>query len=329
MNPVRSVKNQYRGINAHLHSYWQSEPGWGGFHTLHIGHLAVALEALLFPMGYTTEIESSLQLRYSDDLSKNPRADVSIFDLDPERFSTSAARQYPSPSTGTMLLPTTLVYSETEISEKPYSAIALYEQSPDPDQPVAWLELLSPSNKGRSDDATTYRDKRLRLLKKGIVFIELDYLHETPPTLAGVQDYTARKNRAVHPEARPYRIAITDPRPTYPEGAVQIREFAVDEPIPTMTIPLNYGDHLTFDFGQPYQQSFEGLRYGLKHVDYTQLPLNFDRYSPADQARIVWRMLAVIQAAQNGVDLEASPPLEVEPLTLEEGLSRLEALKTP
>jgi hypothetical protein len=23
MQPVRSIKNQYPGINAHLHSYWQ------------------------------------------------------------------------------------------------------------------------------------------------------------------------------------------------------------------------------------------------------------------------------------------------------------------
>jgi len=32
MKAVRSIKNQYIGINAHLHSLWQSEGGWDEFH---------------------------------------------------------------------------------------------------------------------------------------------------------------------------------------------------------------------------------------------------------------------------------------------------------
>ena len=54
-------------------------------------------------------------------------------------------------------------------------------------------------------------------------------------------------------------------------------------------------------------------------LDYSQLPLNFDRYREADQARIVSRMLAVIEAAQAGRDLE-QPPQPVEPLPLDEAL---------
>lgn len=28
MDPVKSIKNQYLGINAHLHSLWQAEGSW-------------------------------------------------------------------------------------------------------------------------------------------------------------------------------------------------------------------------------------------------------------------------------------------------------------
>jgi hypothetical protein len=54
--------------------------------------------------------------------------------------------------------------------------------------------------------------------------------------------------------------------------------------------------------------------------------LNFDRYSHDDQRRIVCRMLAVLNAAPDGVDLESNAPLPVESLSLEEGLRQLQAV---
>ncbi|MEZ4869054.1 MAG: hypothetical protein R3C14_47470 [Caldilineaceae bacterium] len=57
-------------------------------------------------------------------------------------------------------------------------------------------------------------------------------------------------------------------------------------------------------------------------VDYSQLPLHFDRYSPADQARIANRMAAVLQAARDGVDLE-SGPLPAGALSLAEALAAI------
>ncbi len=32
MPPIRTVKNQYRGVNAHLHSRLQHDAGWEPFH---------------------------------------------------------------------------------------------------------------------------------------------------------------------------------------------------------------------------------------------------------------------------------------------------------
>jgi hypothetical protein len=92
-----------------------------------------------------------------------------------------------------------------------------------------------------------------------------------------------------------------------------------------MTIPLAGEDTLTFDFGAAYRKTFSEMLYG-NEVDYAEFPLYFERYSEADQARIASRMLAVLKAAQSGVNLETHAPLPAETLPLEEVLSQLEAL---
>ena len=60
--------NPYKGINAHLQSYLQSESGgWASFHARHITHLADNLDSQL-PANYYTLVEKSLQIRpYLDD----------------------------------------------------------------------------------------------------------------------------------------------------------------------------------------------------------------------------------------------------------------------
>lgn len=54
-------ENQYRGVNAHLHSYLQQMGEWESFHSEHITHLREALQAIL-PAGYRARTERSLQL---------------------------------------------------------------------------------------------------------------------------------------------------------------------------------------------------------------------------------------------------------------------------
>jgi len=68
--------------------------------------------------------------------------------------------------------------------------------------------------------------------------------------------------------------------------------------------------------------------YGLELVDYHHLPHHFDRYSPADQTRIANRMVAVLQAAQAGIDLE-SGPFAADALPLAEALAKLDLYKSP
>src|SRR5689334_15072265 len=78
--PVQSRKNQYLGINAHLHSFWQAMGKWNRFHNVHVGDIYKILNEQLHPMGYKAEVEESLQIRRTDDAPHKPRADVLIRD---------------------------------------------------------------------------------------------------------------------------------------------------------------------------------------------------------------------------------------------------------
>jgi len=312
MNPVRSMKNQYLGINAHLHSFWQGESGWNNFHNRHVGDLAGLLRQQLLPMGYTAIMEESLQIRRVDDNPQQRRADILIGDLDrsrsSERFSAAAST----------LTVADLVITEEDF-EKPYKAVVIYDQD-DTNRvyPVAWIELLSPTNKGSDQDAQIYQLKRRLLLERRLVFVEIDYLHETPPTFAPLSDYTRHE-----PNSYPYRIVVLDPRPDMRTGPADPDEFRVDQPIPMVKIPLNDTDTLAFDFGAAYRKTFEEMAYGLELVDYTQLPLNFDRYSPFDQERILNRMLAVLKARRSGHNLEEGP-FPAGSLSLDEAHAQLQ-----
>jgi Protein of unknown function (DUF4058) len=326
MKPVRSIKNQYRGINAHLHSFLQTEGGWPEFHTRHIVHLADALKSILLPMGYTTAIEPSVQIRRIDTFAEPeyPEADIAVYDFDTVRYS-GPLSPLPMSSPGELVLPVEEMLRVETLSAKDYNAIKIYEVKSvklDRGDPVAWIELLSPSNKPGGQDAKAYFNKRASLIEGGMVFVEIDYLHESSPALPRLPNYRARKNHPSESDAHPYRIVIVDPRPDIKSGVVRINEFDVDVPIPTLSIQLNGDDILTFDFGVPYQKTYVEALYGLEWVDYSHLPVHFERYSIADQTRIAAHMLAVLEAAHNGIDLE-SASFPVKEVDLETALAEI------
>jgi hypothetical protein len=328
MSPIHSIKNQYRGVNAHLHSYWQAMGGWSRFHNPHLSHLTSVLKSVLLPMGYTAELEPSLQIRRIDFAEvSDPQSDVTIYDVDSAR--SQQLRGVPVISSASeLVMPVLEALRSDTVSEKEYDATAIYEFRPgklDRGEPVAWIELLSPSNKPGGQDVWEYITKRDKLIEAGLVFVEMDYLHESAPTLRRVPNYRATRRRVADEDSHPYRIAVIDPRPDLKAGLARIVEFDVDTPIPTVNIPLN-ADVLQFDFGVPYRKTFEEMFYGAELVDYIQLPMNFDRYSRADQTRIARRMLAVLEAKRDGIDLEMGP-FPVKEVTLEEALQQIEVLK--
>ena len=328
MKPIRAIKNQYTGINAHLHSLWQSEGGWDEFHAAHIIYLANALKIPLRPMGYIAGVQQSLQIRRANAPDGRPEADVLIYNTDPQR----SYEPLPSSQSGHGLLvmpvPELLEAKEQGIEE--YHAIGIYQFSSgkrDRGEPIVWIELLSPSNKPGGQDAVYYRDKVLKLLRSGIVLIEIDYLHESAPTFPGVPNYRPVENgHAFVPDAHPYRIVVIDPRPTLMKGLARLYQFDVDETLPVVDIPLQGGDVLAFDFGEPYTRTLEESMFGLD-VDYSQLPLHFQRYRKDDQERIAVRIVALLNAVRTGADVETGP-FPVPALTLDAALAEIAAWRT-
>ncbi len=322
MSAIHTTKNQYRGINAHLHSFWQQSGGWEGFHTVHIGDLYKTLNALLVPMGYEVGLEESLQIRRLSGGVRLARPDVIIYEpptVAPAAIQPALAGQIQNLSVLELL-------AEDELSEKPYRALVIRPlETTGSAQPIVWIELLSPANKGNSEDARAYRSQRMDVLVSGLVFVEIDYLHESDPTFPTLPLYYPRADNTWLPSARPYHIIIVDPRLGFEKGQAQVAAFSVDDPLPVMPIPLAQADYLNFDFNVPYRKSFEESLYG-RWVDYRQLPVNFQRYSPTDQTRIVNRMLAVIQAHKTGVHLE-DVPLPTNDLSLDNALQQWEQIQ--
>lgn len=159
--------------------------------------------------------------------------------------------------------------------------------------PVGWIELLSPSNKPKNSDWRNYTAKRQQIIKNNIVFIEIDYLHETSSTIPVLPPYLFRGDVAPDYAPHLYHLLVIDLRTR--EAPVRLRDFDVDEPIPSMRIALHDDDILTLNFDTPYHKAIREGLCSLELVDYALPPLNFDRYSEADRARVHARMESVVK----------------------------------
>jgi hypothetical protein len=320
MRQVKAVRNQYLGINAHLHSYWQANGDWSEIHLSYIVQLSRAFKAQLLPLGYTTGIEKSLQIR---------RYAETVYGEVSEPTGCGIPVGYMGDSHQITLALNDVLLQEDDIAEKPYRALGLYttQAKQNHEQPFGWVELLTPTNKPGGRDAESYRKKRRNLLERGLLLIEIDYLHESSPAFHGIPDYrTGSTRRQAEIGSHAYRIVVVDPRPQFDQGKVQVYQFDVDAPLPTVTIPLQDHDKIDFNFGIPYHEAVQMELFTVEFVDYSRLPQHFERYSLADQQCIVARMLAVLEAANQGIDLETGP-FPTQSISLEEALIRIEAFQ--
>lgn len=242
MTPTQNI---FPGINPYLNCQLLTRGGWQGFQTAHIADMMKTLRAALIPMGYTAELQAGLQVRRLGEPVRARRPDVVILDTG-ER----AAAQ-PAPTTTVtqhVQIPLAELLNDTDESDQ-FMALAVYEIGSDDAQPVAWLELLSPSNKPPRPDHEAYARKRQEVLDAGIVFVELDYIHTQPPTFPRLVDYTRNEQGAP-----PYRILVMAPH--QPKTQVSLYPFGVLDAIPTVEIPLSGDDKLVFSFGVPYTKTF-------------------------------------------------------------------------
>jgi hypothetical protein len=290
--PIRTRENQYRGVNAHLHSFLQNEPGgwWVVFHTAHIALLRTAID-LLLPAGYYVLSEKSLQIRGEDlpegKLSR-PRPDVSIFSSGQNQLTGTFIADSPFVTVSAL---------ETLSEEDELQSVVIYRVEEEGKLvPVTRIELLSPSNKPPYGEFRQYLNKRDETIRSEINLVEIDYLHQTPSPLWIIPDYTRN-----YPDSYPYTIAVTDVRESLQQGLTYVYVTNADQLLPTITVPLLNADAVGLNLGSVYDQTFRENRfYGEIAVDYEALPMNFDSYSEDDQARI--------RAVMERVKAKLAPP---------------------
>lgn len=283
-------ENPYAGINAHLNSSLQTagtidQPAlWHTFHVSHIGYITEALTAQL-PDQYIAFEEQSLQIRsleiFEDDALNRRTPDITIFQ---SGSGSPMLAEAPAPTWQARVADVL-----EEITRPPPAAI-IRELLPQGKlgRIVSRIELLSPSNKPHGSGYDAYVIKRAEAIREGVPLVEIDYLHETSPIVTRLPRYPRQ------PNAYPYWIIITDPRPDWDEGKVQGYGFHIGEPIKTIPIPLAGNDVLLFDLNVVYQRTFEARRWGSL-MDYTLEPERFETYSAEDQARIK-AIMASLQA---------------------------------
>lgn len=287
--PIHFDENQYRGVNAHLHSFLQQRGGWETFHSDHIAELRRTISRVL-PSGYFALSEKSLQISGFNPVTGESRQGVIRPDI--EIYRTPSV-QSGSDATLMALDPPAEVVSiaETLSDIEHLTSIVIYQQQSD-DQliPVTRIELLSPANKPLGSHHEAYILKRDETLIGGVNLIEIDYLHQTPPIIKILPSYPQRQ-----PKAFPYTILVSRPYPTLEKGQVAIYGFYVDDPIPKIAVPLAGADSIGIDLGAVYNRTFaDNVYYGRRVVNYEEEPAQMESYSEADQGRIRERMAAVL-----------------------------------
>jgi hypothetical protein len=331
---IISTVNQYMGINAHLHSHFlhSETEGWEEFHSSHITDLTRAMNAHLPAMGYIARQERSLQIRHFDETA-SPISDVLIGDVS-RAGKPAGTRTFAVPQAqATFNVPAaTLLERDPAETKRPF-AIKIYELqeasgSGQREKPVAWIELLSPSNKSGSGYGS-YIAKREALLANWLVFVEIDYLHGVSTTLETIPDYRSPgRDQQPREDAYPYHLWLIDPRlpPDDPHSGA-VAAFDVDQPVPTLSIPLNRGEHLTFDFNAVYHQTFRAQPAFGMAVNYAAAPEGVEQdYNARDRLAIAARMLTVQKLKRDGIDL-SNGPYPVDPGLLASLRRRPEAVR--
>ena len=291
---MHAEQNLYPGVNPHLNSFLQQpDGGWESFHARFISLLTDSVEAAL-PDAYYAIEEKSLQIMvlYADETpAQRPSRttpDVVIF-----RVGEGGHREVVTAPLGATMTPTlTLSVEETFVEEDSPTSVMIYrlKDGKVPGEPVTRLELLSPGNKPGGAHYAQYLAKRQYTLRTGIRLVEIDFLHETPPLLRQIPNYAAQDSGA-----KAYNVLVSNPHPDLSQGKTDIFTFGVSDHIPSLDVPLTETQHITVDFGAVYNQTVASRRLFYTLADYAQTPINFGRYTDADQAWIKEFMAQILQ----------------------------------
>jgi len=276
-------RNPYLGVNAHLQSYAQHNTigAWKMWHNAYINDIFNALSEQL-PSGYEVGMTTSLQIsEYHPDSGeriRRPEPDVTIYESDPSLHGQMLSLM--AGTAPTLVLPVTeTLHADDELYLSGlmiYRAIELNNLVP-----VTRIEILSPTNKPPGDGFIQYFEKRDATLAQETPLIEIDLLHESRPVPRGIPSYPNR-----HTDAHPYNIYVNDTRLGLADGKTLVYGFSVDEAFPLVPVPLAGKEHIIVDFLAPYNETYARLQLLRNRLDFQQVPLAFETYTSADQARI-------------------------------------------
>jgi hypothetical protein len=293
---IRSCENLYPGVNAHLNSFLQNVDGeWETFHATFIVDLTRALNRVLPPQ-YEARNERSLQIRENVLLegefieSHRRKPDVTIYGTHAPVSGIAGAK-------AADLIP---VVETMDVDDEAFLrsvVIRKIDSVADIGRPVTRIELLSPANKPPSAGYVQYRDKRNQGLSTGMPLIEIDFLHQSRPIAKKLPSYFDRE-----PDATPYVIVVSDPRPSIYEGFTHFETFGVTDVVKKFDLPLEGADVLeAFDLTEAYNTTYANTPTYHRLLDYSLPPLQFDRYTAEDQHRILRHMQMI------SVEHSASP----------------------
>lgn len=279
--PIHFRENRYPGINAHLNNALQQPHGdWMSFHNRHIIYLTDALTTLL-PSNYFARNEKSLQIVSIEEMQAGlspvtQYPDITIYEDDLRGMGGAAV----ATATATTATPMqTLPLIDYELDTPITDSVLISYAEANALIPVTRIELFSPTNKPLNPH---YYRNRTKTLMSGVHLVELDYLNLFPPAYHFLKPYLQTS-----PNAFPYTVLITIPYPSYEKGRIEIYGFGILDPLPALRIPLLRQDFVRLDLNAVYQQTFAADPfYGLRLVDYDQLPLQFEAFPPHDQAAI-------------------------------------------
>ncbi len=274
-----TTANPYPGVNPHLNSLLQQKNGgWHIFHTYFLTNMADWLNRI-FPDYYYAAPEESLQISIYDIQTFPPqlrqswtKPDVLISKTDTPAIAITAANTHAP----TLTLP---VWVKDEPDN--VTGVVIYTAN---EQAVTRIELLSPANKPGGSHYGQYLEKRQETLHSGLCLVEIDFLHERPPIIPLLPDYTTGDTQAF-----PYYVLVTDPRPTVKTGNTAFFGIGVMDRLPVIAVPLAGSDSVGLDIGAVYDTTFNKRPFPQR-VNITQPPLRFDAYSPLDKQRIIRHM---------------------------------------
>lgn len=280
---ITLMDNQFPGINPLLNSrLQQAKGGWRSFHTSYLEQIKIALNRVL-PAHYFAEAEDGLQVNAIEGgWATAPQS--MIGDVVISRTQPGEATQ------GAQSIQPIMQFEHAPAIEEPPLGLVIYEAvgTTGDGQPVTRLELLSAANLPGGSGHVQYVQRRDYTVRSGLHLVELDFLHTRPPLFRWVPDYRAQQENAY-----PYYVFITHSD----QQITEVYGIAALDPLPTLAIPLTQDDTVALDLAAPYQQSFASTpRYWRLIADYSQDPVEMERYTDADQQQIRER-LAEIRAA--------------------------------